>query len=194
MDFFEVARRWAVLLLAEALNTSARVIERVLPTQPRWLAQIRLLEAQLRSAAGAGEKAAVPAAGKDAGAPSAPAASELEALLASYAILRQSLKDLEARGLGLDVGLLQRMTSEWSAESVVGYLQSCESRIRAVAKEALDRATAPLGSPFDSLTVEAARPCEPAAEARSTPKPQSGRPRKPRATVARVRHVEGRPR
>jgi len=148
MTFLEIARRWTILTLAETLKISASAIEAVLPFQPRWLAQIALLAAQLRAAAerdddwdeddDASETANLPS---------------TEALLASHTCLRQGMSDIVARGLALDAELLQRMRTDWSLESVVSYLSSAEVNLRKAASQTLDAAAEPLGMNVETMTT-----------------------------------------
>ncbi|MFQ5467331.1 MAG: hypothetical protein ACE5DS_04265, partial [Kiloniellaceae bacterium] len=132
MDFYEISRRWLVALLAEVLNVSLSVVEAILPGQPRWLAQIRTLEAQLRAAAqggGAGEAPSQTARGeqaKDERPRGGADPSDLQAVLESHAILRAALHDLQARGLSLDDALLKRMGEEWSSDAVLGFLRASD--------------------------------------------------------------------
>lgn len=142
MNFFEIARRWTILLLAEVLGTTTGVIGAILPGRPRWLAQIRVLEAQLRAAAHGGQAQSNAKTGGPAGAPPALNAATL---LAAYEMLHRALKDIEARGLALDDGLLTRMQDEWTAESVIGYLKSCDEQLRHTATAALDQSAKALG-------------------------------------------------
>lgn len=167
MDFFELARRWTILFLAQMLSTSARAIEIVLPLRPRWLAQIRLLETELRAAAN--RHRAQPEPGQAVVRNDSPE-PDLGALLASYNVLQQTVVDLEARGRSLDDGLLNRMKAEWTAESIVGYLQSCETQLRKTVSEALDQAAVPLAAGAE--VVNAIRPPVP------EPEPEPERPEK----------------
>lgn len=141
MNLFEIARRWMVAVVAEILNTSTAVIETLLPNQPAWLARIKLLETQLRTAANSP--------GHTDGRGSAASQStepELDpgALLASHVILHEALTDLKVRGLALDEDLLKRMRTDWSAESIIGYLQAAESQLRTKVSDALAGAAEPL--------------------------------------------------
>ena len=148
MNLFQIAWQWTVLLLAEVLNASASVVETVLRSQPRWVAKVRLLEEQLRarvSGGADGPETAAADGGLVAGARST------EALLQSYAILSQALRDLEARGLALDSALMERMKREWTSESIVGYLVSSETQLREIVSKELDRAAAALGADAKSL-------------------------------------------
>ncbi|RMD61166.1 MAG: hypothetical protein D6826_10625 [Alphaproteobacteria bacterium] len=162
MTPFETARNWIVLILAEVLNVSTRVIESTLPGQPRWLAYIRLLEEQLRTQRQAlpssedGTRASAPGRGagrravmtgeSDNHASDGPPSGvpSLEAVLASHIILRQAFRDIEARGLALDEALLERMVAEWTPKSIVSYFQSCEEELKRTIADALNRAAEPL--------------------------------------------------
>lgn len=179
MDFYEIARRWLIALLAEVLNVSLSVVEAILPGQPRWLAHIRTLEAQLRAAAQRGGAQGA------SGAPGPPPGqaergeraegerprggadpSDLQAMLESHAILHAALHDLEARGLSLDDALLKRMGEEWSTDAVLGFLRASDGQLRKFVAAALERAAEPLGLDFPSAQWDAATP---AARPRAKP-------------------------
>jgi hypothetical protein len=130
--------RWAALLLAEVLNLSATVAEKILSGQPRWIAQLRLLEANLRPPAGGSQDTAE-------GEGEAPAADTTRQMLESYAILSRTLKDIEARGLALDGALVERMKCDWSPKSIVGYLVTCDARLKQEIGEALNAAAGAIG-------------------------------------------------
>lgn len=143
MTVAEIARRWTIGVIAEVLGTSIGVIEALLPYRPAWAARIKMLESRLRAVAGSSDQMDPR---------SAPAAEAAElpidpvALLTSHAILHETLNDIKARGLSLDDGLVQRMTSDWSAESIVTYLQAADAQLRTSVAEALTRAAAPLST------------------------------------------------
>jgi hypothetical protein len=152
MSFLEIARRWVIVMLAETLRISASAVEKVLPFQPRWLAQVSLLAAQLRAAADGNEDEAhewdhETDDSKINGLPS------IEALLASHTCLRQGLTDIVARGLALDDDLLQRMRTDWTMDSVVSYLSAAEKTLRDSASGTLDEAAKPLGMSFAAIAV-----------------------------------------
>ena len=143
MTVAEIARRWTVALIAEVLGTSVGVVETLLPYRPAWVARIRMLESRLRSAAKPSNEI---------GRGPAPMADPAElpidpvALLTSHAILHETLNDIKARGLSLDDGLVQRMTNDWSTESIVTYMQAADAQLRTTVAEALSRAAAPLAT------------------------------------------------
>lgn len=146
MDYIAIARRWIATVLAAVLGAAVDVIETILPSQPRWLAQIRALALQLRAAEQQGATANVARTTRGEG-PAGPSehATDLAALLESHTLLQRSLLDFEARGLGLDPVLLDRMASDWTPASIVSYLQSCEQQVRQRSTEALAVASAPFG-------------------------------------------------
>lgn len=141
MDFIAIARRWIATVLAAVLSASVDVIEAVLPSQPRWLAQIRALALELRAA----EERGAAASGSQAAVGPEERAVDIGALLESHTVLQQSLLDFEARGLGLDSVLLERMAKDWTPSSIVSYLQACEQQLRQRSAEALAVASAPFG-------------------------------------------------
>ena len=151
MGSFDFIRRWVLILVAEVLGVSASVAELLLRGQPRWLAQLRLLEEDLRQRArppGPAEPAKPAGAAGTHGARAegeGPAAAGRE-FLDAYAILNRALRDLEARGLALDEDFVDRMRREWSPESIVNYLHACEDQLRTRVAEALDEAADALGA------------------------------------------------
>lgn len=154
MNVYQTVRSWVVLLLAEVLNVSVSVAELVLRNQPRWLAQLRLLETELRHGAasnanGVDGAEAMASAG---GGPDEPGAAEVRNVLASYAILNRALLDLQANGLALDESLMGRMRRDWNVDSILGYLETCDAQLRKRMSAVLDEATAALGTA--SLTRE----------------------------------------
>ncbi len=148
MTFLEIARRWTIVLLAETLKISASAVEAVLPFQPRWLAQIALLAAQLRAAADRDEDW-----DEEDDVLEAAQLPNTEALLASHTCLRQGMSDIVARGLALDEDLLQRMRTDWNLESVISYLSSAEANLRAAASQTLDNAAEPLGMSTETMAT-----------------------------------------
>ena len=168
MDNSNIIGRWAVLLLAEVLNLSATVAEKILRGQPRWLAQLRLLEANLR------EPSRTPAGGPQddtKGESEDLAVNSTRQVLESYAILSRTLKNIEARGLALDGALIERMNSEWSPRSIVGYLLSCDTQLKQEIGEALKVAAEAIGAP--ALPVVSRD--EPKQKGRAASKGRAGR-------------------
>ena len=143
MNISETIWRWAVLMLAEVLNLSARAAETVLWGQPRWVAHLRLMEANLRE--GAGRAAGEPH-DNGSGASDVPDTLSARDMVKSYAILNRALRDMEARGLALDDALVERMKNDWSTGSIVGYLQTCDTQLKQSAAETLNAAAAILGA------------------------------------------------
>ncbi len=144
MDNSSIIGRWASLLLAEILNISATVAEKILRGQPRWLAQLRLLEANLR------EPSRTPASGSQddtKGESGDLDAHSTRQVLESYAILSRTLKNIEARGLALDDALVERMISDWNPRSIVGYLLSCDTQLKQEIGEALNVAAVTISAP-----------------------------------------------
>lgn len=142
MENRNIISRWAVLLLAEILNLSATVAEKVLFGQPRWVAQLRLLEANLRNPQGAPSGGSPGAARGESAALSAETTRQV---LESYAILSRKLKDIEARGLALDDVLVERMNSEWSPKSIVSFLMTCDTQLKHDIGEVLKAAAEKIG-------------------------------------------------
>jgi hypothetical protein len=172
MTFLEIARRWTIVMLAETLRISVNAVETVLPFQPRWLAQIALLAAQLRAAADAGDEGHEDAAEGPAEIVELP---NVETLLASHTCLRQGLSDIVARGLSLDADLLQRMRTDWSLDSVVSYLSSAEKNVRDSASRTLDEAAEGLGMSIDKMTMLGEPEAAAAAPAPAAPKARAKR-------------------
>ena len=142
MNVYQTVRSWVVLLLAAVLNVSASVAETLLRSQPRWLAKMRLLAADLRHDGAMGEARLNGARAATGATPAAApeGADEVHDILASYAILNRALLNLQANGLSLDEGLTSRMRSDWSADSVVGYLESSEAHLQKTVSAALQDA------------------------------------------------------
>jgi len=149
MDNRNIIERWVVLLLAEVLNLSATVAETILRQKPRWVARLRLLEANLRA----------PSQAPDSGPPGdpkpeseRPSADTMRQVLESYAILSSTLKGIEARGLVLDDALVNRMSNDWSPKSIVSYLKTCDAQLKHEVGVALS-AAAKVIAPTPSLIV-----------------------------------------
>ncbi len=151
MDSRNIIGRWVALLLAEVLNLSATVAEKILFGQPRWVAQLRLLEENLRAPPQA------PAGGSQGGTQGEDLSGNVtRQVLESYAILNRALKDIEARGLALDDALIERMNSDWSPKSIVGYLKTCDSQLKHEIGVALNAAAEAFGpAPAPSSGQEA---------------------------------------
>ncbi len=143
MNSSNIIGRWATLLLAEVLNLSASVAEKILLGQPRWLAQLRLMEADLREV---GQKPISVFQDDAIGDGQDLAATSTRKMLESYAILSRTLKDIEARGLALDEALIERMNSEWSPKSIVGYLLTCDTQLKNEVGKALNAAAGVVGT------------------------------------------------
>lgn len=173
MDFIAIAKRWISTVLAVALGVTADVIAALLPSQPRWLAQVRALALQLHAAEQHGAAASRPAEGPPPDMTLTPAehGGDLGALLESHTVLQQSLLDFEARGLGLDPVLLERMAKDWTPASIVSYLQSCEQQLRQRSTEALAVASAPFGGlPAAGPTVDARDSTSGSSRGKTTPR------------------------
>ena len=174
MGSFDFIRRWVILLVAEVLGVSASVAELLLRGQPRWLAQLRLLEEDLRHRVRPAEPAkAAGTKGAQTEGPAEPGGPFLDA----YAILNRALRDLEARGLALDEDFVDRMRREWSPESIVNYLHACEDQLRTTVAEALDEAADALGAAgaIADLGQESEKSAKPARSGRETAAPSRTR-------------------
>ncbi len=148
MNIYDAVRRWVVLLVAEVLQITAGAAELLLRSQPRWVAQLQLLAAELRAGQKPRSAVADPTNGETEIFDSdEPGAAGMPQILSSYAILNCAMRDLEAHGLALDQQLTERMRREWTADSIVGYLQSCDAQLHEKVTLALNQAAEALGVP-----------------------------------------------
>lgn len=134
MNFYELAQKLVMSVIAVALNTTVAVAGRMLPHRPDWLERVDALAAQFRAvAAEAAERAREPdAARRETGAARSDSAAETdngprpEQLLGAYNALWEFTQKVREQGLSLDEEFCTRVESEWTTSTLLGYLRALE--------------------------------------------------------------------